>query len=89
MVQTQTVDPEPHEPDSDEYVTFVDAGAARRSSPYTVEGYLGHIGAFSAGAIRVHGWRRFAARLIVIALLLPIAAEVLHSMWLLLGLLVG
>lgn len=83
------MDPEPGEPDGDEYVTFVDAAAGRRSSPYTVEGYLAHIGAFSAGAVRVHGWRRLATKLIVIALLLPIAAEVLRSMWLLLGLLVG
>jgi hypothetical protein len=83
------VDPQQDEPEGDEYVTFVDARAGLRSSPYTVEGYLGHIGAFSAGAVRIHGWRRFAAKVIVIALLLPIAAEVLHSIWLLLGLLLG
>lgn len=83
------MDPEPGEPDGDEYVTFVDARAGQRSSPYTVEGYLGHIGAFSAGAIRIHGWRRLAAKVIVIALLLPIAVAMLHSVWLLLGLLVG
>lgn len=83
------MDPEPREPDENDYVSFVDARAGRRASPYSVEGYLAHLGAFSAGAVRVHGWRRIAARLIVIALLLPIAAEVLHSIWLLLGLLVG
>jgi hypothetical protein len=63
-----------------EYVTFVEAGCAH-NSPNSVEGYLANLGAFSAGAVRARGWRRPAAKLIVLALLLPIVVIVLRSIW--------
>jgi hypothetical protein len=71
-----------------QYVTFVDP---RRigNSPNTVEGYLANLGTFSAGALRARGWRRLAAKIIVVAVLLPIAATVLWWVWNLLGLIVG
>lgn len=70
------------------YMSFVDSRCGRRS-PNSVEGFLENVGAFAAGATRAHGWRRFAAKVIVIALLLPIAATVLWSLWNLLVLLLG
>ena len=63
-----------------DYVSFVEASCARHS-PNTVEGYLANLGAFSAGAVRARGWRRPAAKLIVLALLLPLAVTVLRSIW--------
>jgi hypothetical protein len=71
-----------------QYVTFLDPRRIGHS-PNTVEGYLANLGTFSAGALRAHGWRRLAAKIIVVAVLLPIAATVLWWVWNLLGLLVG
>jgi hypothetical protein len=88
------VDPRPDREAGDpdvaggDYVTFVDARSGRRSS-YTVEGYLADLGDFSAGAVRAQGWRRVAAKVLVLALLLPIALTVLRSLWTLLWLLLG
>ena len=71
-----------------DYVTFVDARSTRRS-PYSVEGCLQDLGNFSAGAVRARGWRRVAAKVIVLALLLPTALAILRGLWTLLWLLLG
>ena len=75
-------------PQGGDYVTFVEGSPGRRSA-YTVEGYLADLGHFSAGAVRAQGWRRIAAKVLVLALLLPIALAVLRSLWILLWLLLG
>lgn len=69
------------------YVRFLDPGRRDRS-PYSVEGYLDGISTFASGAVRVHGWRRTVARVLVILLLLPVGLMVLGWLWSLLGLLV-
>lgn len=82
--------PEPARSDAGEpYVTFVEPGAERRSSPYTVEGYLANIGDFAAGAVRVRGWRRPVAKVVVVALLLPVLVTVVQRLWSLFWLLLG
>lgn len=90
LVSNASGRPEPHRANGTEpYVTFVEPGTERRSSPYTVEGYLANIGDFAAGAVRVRGWRRPVAKLIVLALLLPVLVTVIQRLWTLFWLLLG
>lgn len=77
------------EPDATErYVRFLEPHQ-RGSSPYTVEGYLSGISSFASGAVRARGWRKTVAKIVVVLLLLPVAATVLHWAWEFLLLLAG
>jgi hypothetical protein len=84
--QPEPASDRPSEVGPERYVRFLDPHQ-RGSSPYTVEGYLGGISNFASGAVRVRGWRRPTAKLLVVLLLLPIALTILHWLWTLLDLL--
>jgi hypothetical protein len=71
------------------YVRFVEPGQERRPSPYSVEGYIAGVGDFAVGAARARGWRRLVAKVVVVALLLPLAVAVVEGVITLLGLLLG
>lgn len=70
------------------YVEFLPPDATGRPSPYSVEGYLNGIGDFALGAARAHGWQRVVAKVLVIALLLPVVLASAQGVWTLIGLLV-
>jgi hypothetical protein len=47
------------------------------------------VGDFAVGAARARGWRRLVAKVVVVALLLPLAVAVVEGVITLLGLLLG
>lgn len=71
------------------YVAFLPPGTAARPSPYSVEGYLNGIGDFAIGAARARGWRRLVAKVLVIALLLPVLIACLQGVLTLARMLLG
>lgn len=46
----------------------VEANAFVRANQYTAEGHIERLGDFAAGANRAKGWRRYLAKLLIIAL---------------------
>ena len=52
---------------------YVDGAWGRTANPNTVDGELQNIAAFGTGLTRLSGWRRTAARVIVLAILVSLA----------------
>ena len=56
---------------------YVDGAWGRTANPNTVDGELQNIAAFGTGLTRLTGWRRSAARLIVLAILVSLIVSII------------
>lgn len=56
---------------------YVDGAWGRTANPNTVDGELQNIAAFGTGLTRLSGWRRAAARLIVLAILVSLLLSII------------
>ena len=55
---------------------YVDGAWGRTANPNTVDGELQNIAAFGTGLTRLTGWRRNAARIIVLAILVSLIISI-------------
>jgi hypothetical protein len=65
-------DDEPQRP-----APYVDGAWGRTANPNTADGELQNIAAFGTGLTRLTGWRRTAARVIVIAILVSLVVSII------------
>ena len=65
-------DDEPRRP-----APYVDGAWGRTANPNTADGELQNIAAFGTGLTRLTGWRRTAARVIVIAILVSLVVSII------------
>ena len=57
-------------------VPYVDGAWGRTANPNTADGELQNIAAFGTGLTKLTGWRRTAARVIVLAILLSLIISI-------------
>jgi hypothetical protein len=56
---------------------YVDGAWGRTANPNTADGELQNIAAFGTGLTRLTGWRRTAARVIVVAILVSLILSII------------
>jgi hypothetical protein len=58
---------------------YVDGAWGRTANPNTADGELQNIAAFGAGLVRLNGWRRRAAKVIVWLILLGVGLSLIYA----------
>jgi hypothetical protein len=58
---------------------YVDGAWGRTANPNTADGELQNIAAFGAGLVRLSGWRRTAAKVVVWLILLGVALSIIYA----------
>jgi hypothetical protein len=76
-VQTQERDDDGEEPSVPPH--YVDGAWGRTANPNTADGELQNIAAFGAGLVRLNGWRRTAAKIVVWLILIGVALSLIYA----------